>query len=134
MRQLELATSSIRSGSLIPGRSCCTTTLNHCKIRTSNGELIDLSVVDIVRDRRRGIPRYNNFRAALGLPRLRDWEGLSADPITARKLRDIYRKLDMVDTMIGLFAEPPPAGLASAIPPFVFSFLWRHGACRATVS
>src|SRR4030095_14810972 len=47
-----------------------------------NGELIDLSVVDIVRDRRRGVPRYNDFRAALRLPRLRDWHELSTHPIT----------------------------------------------------
>ena len=29
------------------------------------GELIDLSVVDIVRTRRRGVPRYNAFRTGL---------------------------------------------------------------------
>ena len=80
------------------------------KFERLNGELIDLSVVDIVRDRRRGIPRYNDFRVALRRPRLRDWEELSANPVTRRKLRDIYGKLDMVDTMIGLFAEAAPAG------------------------
>jgi len=80
------------------------------KFERSNGELIDLSVVDIVRDRRRGVPRYNDFRAALQLPRLRDWEELSTDPLTRRKLRDIYGKLDMVDTMVGLFSEAVPAG------------------------
>ena len=80
------------------------------KFERLNGELIDLSVVDIVRDRRRGVPRYNDFRAALRLPRLRDWDELSSNPITRRKLRDVYGKLDMVDTMIGLHAEPAPAG------------------------
>ena len=80
------------------------------KFERVNGELIDLSVVDIVRDRRRGVPRYNDFRAALRLPRLRHWEELSPDPVTRRKLRDTYGKLDMVDTMIGLFAEAAPAG------------------------
>ena len=79
------------------------------KFERLNGELIDLSVVDIVRDRRRGVPRYNDFRAALRLPRVRDWEELSTNPVTRRKLRDIYGKLNMVDTMIGLFAEAVPA-------------------------
>jgi hypothetical protein len=80
------------------------------KFERLNGELIDLSVVDIVRDRRRGVPRYNDFRAALRRPRLRDWEELATDPVSQRKLRDVYGKLNMVDTMIGLFAEAAPLG------------------------
>jgi hypothetical protein len=74
------------------------------------GEIIDLSVVDIVRDRRRGVPRFNEFRAALHKPRIRRWEDLSDDPETVRRMRDLYRSIDMVDTMVGLHAEPPPAG------------------------
>jgi Animal haem peroxidase len=74
------------------------------------GEIIDLSVVDIVRDRRRGVPRFNEFRAALHKPRIRRWEDLSDDPETVRRMRDLYRSIDMVDTMVGLHAEPLPAG------------------------
>src|SRR5262249_58514901 len=76
----------------------------------ANPEVIDLSVVDIVRDRRRGVPRFNDFRAALHKPRIRYWEELSDDPETVRKIRDLYGSIDMVDTMVGLHAEPPPAG------------------------
>ena len=36
-----------------------------------DGERIDLSVVDLVRTRRRGVPRYNDFRAGLHKPRLK---------------------------------------------------------------
>jgi hypothetical protein len=75
-----------------------------------NGEIIDLSVVDIIRDRRRGVPRYNDFRAALHRPRVKRWEELSDDEDTIRKLRQVYRTLDQVDTMVGLHAEPPPEG------------------------
>jgi len=111
MRQLQLNNVLYSFGIAHPGAI----TLNNFpkslqKFERPNGELIDLSVVDIVRDRHRGVPRYNQFRSALGLPRLRDWEELSADPAIARKLRDIYRKLDVVDTMIGLLAETPPPG------------------------
>ncbi|MEV6301174.1 peroxidase family protein [Actinoplanes sp. NPDC051861] len=74
------------------------------------GELIDLSVVDLVRTRRRGVPRYNDFRAALHLPRIQRWEDLSSDPETVRRLRAVYRDIDEVDTMVGLFAETPPDG------------------------
>ncbi|MGW9074330.1 peroxidase family protein [Streptomyces yangpuensis] len=75
-----------------------------------DGEVIDLSVVDLVRTRRRGVPRYNDFRAGLHKPRIRRFEDLSADPGTVARLRDVYRSVDDIDTMVGLFAENPPAG------------------------
>jgi hypothetical protein len=75
-----------------------------------DGEIIDLSVVDIVRDRRRGVPRFNDFRAALHRPRITRWSDLSGDEETVRKLRELYRSIDDVDTMVGLHAEPPPHG------------------------
>ena len=75
-----------------------------------NGELIDLSVVDLVRSRRRGVPRYNDFRAGLHKSRITRWEDLSADPESVRRLRSVYRSIDEVDTMVGLFAETPPDG------------------------
>ena len=74
------------------------------------GEIIDLSVVDIVRDRRRGVPRYNDFRAGLHKPRIRSFEELSDDPEIVARLKDVYRSVDEIDTMVGLFAENPPAG------------------------
>ncbi len=77
---------------------------------TNVKEIIDLSVVDIVRDRRRGVPRFNDFRAALHKPRIRHWEELSGDPETVRSMRKLYGSIDMVDTMVGLHAEPPPEG------------------------
>jgi Animal haem peroxidase/Catalase len=75
-----------------------------------DGERIDLSVVDVVRTRRRGIPRYNDFRAGLHKPRIRRWEDLCADPESVRRLQSVYRNIDEVDTMVGLFAETPPDG------------------------
>ncbi|MGO4460278.1 peroxidase family protein [Streptomyces sp. M-16] len=75
-----------------------------------DGEVIDLSVVDLVRTRRRGVARYNDFRAGLHKPRIRRFEDLSADPDTVARLRDVYPSVDDIDTMVGLFAENPPAG------------------------
>ena len=74
------------------------------------GEMIDLSVVDLVRTRRRGVPRYNDFREALHLPRIERFEDLNQNPATVRRLRSIYRNVDEVDTMVGLFSETPPDG------------------------
>jgi hypothetical protein len=75
-----------------------------------DGERIDLSVVDLVRTRRRGVPRYNDFRAGLHKPRITRWEDLCADPESVRLIRELYRGIDEVDTMVGLFAETPPEG------------------------
>ncbi|MGA1797184.1 peroxidase family protein [Sphingomonas sp. 4RDLI-65] len=75
-----------------------------------DGEMIDLAVVDLVRTRRRGVPRYNDFRAGLHKPRITRWKDLTDDPETVRQLRDVYRSIDEVDTMVGLFAEPVPTG------------------------
>ncbi|MFD9909281.1 peroxidase family protein [Streptomyces sp. NPDC059063] len=74
------------------------------------GEIIDLSVVDLVRTRRRGVPRYNDFRAGLHKPRIRDFEELTGDAETVARLRDVYSSVDEIDTMVGLFAENPPTG------------------------
>ena len=76
-----------------------------------DGERIDLSVVDLVRTRRRGVPRYNDFRAGLHKPRVRRFEDLSENPTSVHRLREVYRgDIDAVDTMVGLFAETPPKG------------------------
>ncbi len=75
-----------------------------------NGELIDLSVVDLVRTRRRGVPRYNDFRVGLHKPRIKSWEELCESHETVRRMKEIYRSVDEVDTMVGLFAETPPEG------------------------
>jgi len=75
-----------------------------------NGEMIDLSVVDLVRTRRRGVPRYNDFRAGLHKPRIRRWEELCENQESVRRMKEIYRSVDEVDTMVGLFAETPPEG------------------------
>jgi hypothetical protein len=63
-----------------------------------------------VRTRRRGVPRYNDFREALHKPRVKSFEELCANEESVRRLREVYRDVDEVDTVVGLFAETPPAG------------------------
>lgn len=75
-----------------------------------NGERIDLAVVDLVRTRRWGVPRYNDFRVGLHKPRVRRWEDLTKDPESVRLLKDIYKDIDLIDTVVGLSAETPPEG------------------------
>ncbi len=73
-------------------------------------ELVDLATIDILRDRERGVPRYNRFRELFHKPRIRSFEQMTEDPELARELRDIYGHPDKVDLMVGMYAETPPEG------------------------
>jgi hypothetical protein len=73
-----------------------------------HAEMIDLAAIDILRDRERGVPRYNRFRELFHLPRKNSFEDIS--PKFASKLREVYSSPDEVDLMVGMFAEEPPAG------------------------
>jgi hypothetical protein len=72
--------------------------------------MIDLATIDILRDRERGVPRYNDFRELLHLPRIRRFEDLSEE--WADDLRQVYESVDRIDLMVGLFAEKRPRGFA----------------------
>jgi Animal haem peroxidase len=81
------------------------------QFRRDDGTLFDVGAIDVLRDRERGVPRYNAFRRALGLPPARDFAELCDDPSWAAELRQVYRgDIDSVDLLIGLLAERPPPG------------------------
>jgi hypothetical protein len=73
-------------------------------------ELMDLATIDILRDRERGVPRYNRFRELFHMPRVRSFEQMTDDPELARELREVYGHPDKVDLMVGMYAEKPPEG------------------------
>ena len=75
---------------------------------------IDLATVDIVRDRERGVPRYNAFREVLGKPKLgeQDWHLISSKLEVQEALKCVYKTVDDVDLMIGLYAEDLIDGFA----------------------
>ena len=77
-----------------------------------NEPLVDLAMIDIFRDRERGVPRYNEFRAHLHRKPVSSFGELAPDPETAAELREVYGHVDRIDTMVGLLAEPPPKGFA----------------------
>ncbi len=76
----------------------------------ANGEHIDLAAIDILRDRERGIPRYNQFRRLLRLKPASTFEELTGDTVVAEELQKIYHDVEHVDLMVGLHAEPKPPG------------------------
>jgi hypothetical protein len=76
-------------------------------------QLLDLAAVDILRDRERGVPRYNEFRRQLRKQPVKDWSELAGgnDANLAQELEKVYDgKLEDVDTMVGMFCEPLPKG------------------------
>ena len=75
------------------------------------GDRVDLGTIDILRDRERGVPRYNDFREKLRKPRIKNFEDLTDDPELAEEIREVYDgDIDRVDLQIGMLAEPLPPG------------------------
>ena len=80
-------------------------------LHKDDGTHLDLAAIDILRDRERGVPRYNQFRRLLRKPAVTSFEELTGDTAIASELRDIYGgDLEKVDLMVGLYAEPLPEG------------------------
>ena len=76
-----------------------------------DGELLDVAAIDILRDRERGVPRYNDFRELLHKKRVTRFEELTPNPRWAEELREVYgNDIDQVDAVVGMLAEPPPPG------------------------
>ncbi len=79
--------------------------------RRIDGELMDLATMDIIRDRERGVPRYNDFREEMRMPRVRSFDELTENKVWAEEIRRVYdNDIDKVDLQVGMYAEPVPPG------------------------
>ncbi|KAF0686198.1 Aste57867_21984 [Aphanomyces stellatus] len=75
---------------------------------------IDLAAVDIIRDRERGVPRYNAFRRSLLLTPISTWADLTNDVEVQAKLQAVYGSdVELLDLLVGTTAE-------KKLPGFVF--------------
>ena len=68
-------------------------------------ETIDLATIDLIRDRERGVPRYNEFRRLLNLKPIHNFEELNDDPKIVAKLKSLYGDVSKLDLLIGCLAE-----------------------------
>jgi hypothetical protein len=76
-----------------------------------DGQITDLATLDIVRDRERGVPRYNDFREALRMPRRKSIDDITPNKEWAAEINEVYNgDVDAVDLQIGMQAEQPPKG------------------------
>ena len=81
------------------------------ELKRPDGRLVDVAAIDVLRDRERGVPRYNRFRELLHLPRFESFDELTQNTAWADELRDVYdNDIDKVDAMVGMLAETLPEG------------------------
>jgi hypothetical protein len=75
-------------------------------IKLPNGEHIDLAAVDIIRDRERGLPRYNQFRELLGKKPVTSFSDITPDKKLSKLISEVYENdINAVDLLIGTLAE-----------------------------
>jgi len=71
-------------------------------------QTIDLATIDILRDRERGIPRYNEFRRLTNLPPVESFEKLTPNMKHSSLLKELYDDdIEKLDLLIGCLAEEP---------------------------
>ncbi|KAF8132254.1 heme peroxidase [Mycena galopus ATCC 62051] len=72
--------------------------------------ILDMAVIDVLRDRERGVPRYNEFRRLFSLIPAKTMDDISDDKATVAALRRIYGEdVESVDLLAGSLAESPRA-------------------------
>jgi hypothetical protein len=76
-----------------------------------DGKIVDIASIDVMRMREFGVPRYTLFRDLLHLKPVRSFEDVTDNAEWVRQMRDVYEgRIDRLDLMIGMFAEPKPTG------------------------
>ncbi len=71
---------------------------------------------------------YNDYRAAMGYPRVTRFEQISGDPRVVDGLRRVYGDVDRIEFFVGLLAEdaPPRAGVPGLIGRMVAADAFSH--------
>jgi hypothetical protein len=73
-------------------------------------QVLDLAAIDVLRDRERGVPRYNEFRRLFHLKPARSFGDITSNLKWADELRDVYKDVERVDLLVGCLAEDLPRG------------------------
>jgi len=70
---------------------------------------LDLAAIPIARERDARVPRYNDVREKIGLPRLKSIREISNDPAVVNALEDLYGHVDQIEFIVGYKAESRPS-------------------------
>jgi Animal haem peroxidase len=65
----------------------------------------DLASLNVQRGRDHGLPRFNDARAEMGMPRAMSFSDISSDPEVQAHLASVYASVDDVDFWIGAISE-----------------------------
>ncbi len=81
-------------------------------VTTPDGKHMDMATVDILRDRERGVPRYNKFRRLIHMKAPKTFEELTGgNKELAKEISDIYGgDIEKVDLQVGMLSEKLPKG------------------------
>lgn len=77
-----------------------------------DGRHLDMGTVDILRDRERGVPRYNEFRRLFHMAPAKTFLELTGgDAALAAEVGEVYGgQIEHVDLLVGCLCEPLPKG------------------------
>ena len=77
----------------------------------------DLYSANMQRGRDRGLADYNQVRASFGLERVTSFDEITSDPELAQNLESLYKSVEDIDLLVGLFAEDrvAPSGAGETI-------------------
>ncbi|CAM9117118.1 unnamed protein product [Laminaria digitata] len=74
---------------------------------------VDLAVLDIFRDRSRGVPRFNDMRRSMNMNPIKKWSDLTKDKEYQAALQEVYGDdVELCDTLVGNLAEDKIEGFA----------------------
>jgi hypothetical protein len=91
-------------------------------LKLKDGRIIDLAATEIGRDRVRNLPRYNDAREQLHLPRLSRFEDLTNDKNEIAALKAVYADVDQIDFMVGCSVDRKDYGFGfGPVPYAIFS-------------
>jgi hypothetical protein len=81
------------------------------RMQRTDGVFVDVTALDVLRSRERGVPRYAEFRRRLNMKPLRSFDEFPVDGATREELRSVYDgELEKIDLTVGMFAERLPRG------------------------
>ncbi len=70
----------------------------------------DLAALNIQRGRDHGLADYNDTRASIGLPKVKNFAEITRNKDLQAKLQQLYGSVDNIDLWIGILAEDPAPG------------------------
>ena len=73
--------------------------------RADESVFMDLAAIDILRDRERGVPRFQEFRRLTGMKPPETFADITDDAEWQRELEAVYGTVDKVDLLVGTLAE-----------------------------